>query len=215
MYNIIIDPGHGGKDPGALGIDIREKDYTLIIAKKIKEILKDYNCNVLLTRSTDKYLSLEDRCKFSNNNNGEIFISLHCNAHTNSNANGFESYSYNNNNELQKVLHETIVKRVNIKDRGMKTSNLYVLKNTKCSACLLELGFITNKQDSEVLNENVYEFSYAISKAIIDYLSLKQIDNRELYRVCVGSYINKDNANNMLKQLEKDGYKPFILKATI
>ena len=90
-----------------------------------------------------------------------------------------------------------------------------MLKNTKCSACLLELGFITNEQDSEVLNENIYEFSYAISKGIIDYLSLKQIDNRDLYRVCVGSYINKDNANNMLKQLEKDGYKPFILKATI
>lgn len=214
MYNVIIDCGHGGKDTGALGIDIKEKDYTLIIGKKIKDILKDYNCNVLLTRSTDKLLSLDERCVFSNDNEGKIFISIHCNAHTNSNANGFESYSCNNN-ELQKVLHETITKRVNIKNRGMKTSNFYVLKNTKCPACLLELGFITNKEDSEILNENVYEFSYAISKAIIDYLSLKQIDNRDLYRVCVGSYINKDNANNMLKQLEKDGYKPFILKATI
>ena len=214
MYNIVVDCGHGGKDIGAIGLDIREKDYNLIIGKKIKDILKDYNCNVLLTRSTDKYLSLEERCQFSNNNNGEIFVSIHCNAHTNQSANGFESYSYNGN-KLQDVLHETIIKRVNIKDRGKKKNNFYVLKNTKCSACLLELGFITNKQDSEILNENIYEFSYAISKAIIDYLSLKQIDNRDLYRVCVGSYINKENANNMLKQLEKDGYKPFILKATI
>ena len=214
MYNIIVDCGHGGKDSGAIGLDIREKDYTLIKGKKIKEKLKDYNCNILLTRSTDKFLSLEERCNFSNNNNGKIFISIHCNAHTNQNANGFESYSYNGN-RLQDVLHEPIIKRVNIKDRGKKTNNFYVLKNTKCSACLLELGFITNKQDSEILNENIYEFSYAISKAIIDHLSLKQIDNRDLYRVCVGSYVNKENANNMVKQLEKDGYKPFILKATI
>ena len=52
-------------------------------------------------------------------------------------------------------------------------------------------------------------------QCLIKILSLKQIDNRDLYRVCVGSYISKENANNMLKQLEKDGYKPFILKATI
>ena len=90
-----------------------------------------------------------------------------------------------------------------------------MLKYTKANAVLIECGFITNKSDYKILLDNIDNFALSISQSIVTFLGLKQIDNRELYRVVVGSYSIKENAQNMIKQLEKDGYKPYITKSTI
>ena len=217
MKTICIDSGHGGSDSGAIGVNgIKEKDYNLLIGERVINYLKNYDVDVIPIRNNDKYVSLEDRVKTSNNNNADIFISIHCNAHTNESANGFETYSYTGNSDLQKLTHKNILNRIpSLRDRGIKKANYYVLKYTKANALLIECGFITNNSDYVILLNNIDNFALSIVQSIVTFLGLKQIDNRELYRVVVGSYSIKENAQNMVKQLEKDGYKPFITKATI
>ncbi|MGL5718733.1 MAG: N-acetylmuramoyl-L-alanine amidase [Paraclostridium sp.] len=216
MKKIFIDAGHGGTDPGAIGVNIIEKEYNLKIANKVIEKLKNYNCEVFYSRNTDKTVSLEQRVQLSNKNNCDVFISIHCNSASNNNATGFETYSYKGNSTLQDIIHNEVIKVLPISDRGKKVSAFYVLKNTNAKAALLELGFINNSRDCDVLIKSVDEISYAITGGIVKHLGLSPISStRDVYRVCVGSYSVKDNAENMVKQLEKDGYKPFITKATI
>lgn len=214
---ICIDIGHGGSDSGAIGVNgLKEKDYNLLIGEKVINYLKNYAIKVVATRRSDDFISLEKRVDISNKNNCDLFISIHCNAHTNSSGNGFETYSYTGNSELQKLIHKNIINRIpSLKDRGVKKASYYVLKYTKASAVLIECGFITNKSDCDILLNNIDNYALSICQSIVTFLGLKQIDNRELYRVVVGSYSIKENADNMVKHLEKDGYKPYITKATI
>ena len=217
MTVICIDSGHGGSDSGAIGVNgLKEKDYNILICEKVINYLKNYDVKVVATRESDEFISLEKRVDISNKNNCDLFISIHCNAHTNKEANGFETYSYAGSSDLQKLTHKIILNRIpSLKDRGIKKASYYVLKYTKASAVLIECGFITNESDCEILLNNIDNFALSICQSIVTYLGLKQIDNRELYRVVVGSYSIKENAQNMVKQLEKDGYKPYITKATI
>lgn len=217
MKTICIDAGHGGSDSGAIGVnDLKEKDYNLILGDKVINYLKNYDVKVVKTRESDEFISLEKRVEISNKNKCDLFISIHCNAHTNKTANGFETYSFTGNSDLQKLIHKNILNRIpSLKDRGIKKASYYVLKYTKAKAVLIECAFITNKSDYEILINNIDNFALSICQSIVTFLGLKQMDNREVYRVCVGSYTIKENAQNMLKQLEKDGYKPFITKATI
>jgi len=95
LKTIVIDPGHGGKDPGAVGYSkkIYEKNIVLAIAKKLKKMLEDnLDVTVLLTRPDDSFISLQDRTKFANQNQAHLFVSLHCNAHRRSGARGVEVY---------------------------------------------------------------------------------------------------------------------------
>lgn len=208
---IIIDCGHGGKDSGAIGIDIIEKDYVLEIGRLLKNELSQYNCDVLMTRTDDTFLSLDDRTTLSNKNNCDLFISIHCNSFINDNANGFESFSYNGN-EIQKKIHNDIIKNIKIKDRGIKVNSaFYVLRKTKCKAVLLELGFITNKEDSKLLNDNKYLFAHTISKSIAEHYNLQTITS-DTYCVQVGSFKNKENAINLKNKLIAEGYDAFIVK---
>ena len=93
IKTIVVDPGHGGRDPGALGKRYHEKNVTLAIAKILKaQLEKELNVQVLLTRSTDEFVSLQDRTKFANKNNGDLFISLHCNGSKAKSANGIEVF---------------------------------------------------------------------------------------------------------------------------
>jgi len=93
IKTIVIDPGHGGKDPGGLGRKYHEKDVVLQIAKKLKSRLEaELDVNVILTRSTDQFVSLSDRTAFANQHKGDLFISLHCNASTARSATGLEVY---------------------------------------------------------------------------------------------------------------------------
>ena len=217
MKKVCLDFGHGGTDSGALGINnVKEKDYTLALGERIVELLRNYGVKIITTRNKDNYVSLNDRVEIANNNNVDLFISIHCNAHSNDSANGFETYSYKGNTDLQKVTHNNIMLTIpQLKNRGMKKASYYVLKYTKANALLIECGFITNKSDYNILINNIENFALSITKSIVTYIGLKPIENRELYRVVVGSYIDRNNAQNMVNQLEKDGYKPFITKATI
>ncbi len=96
VKKIVIDPGHGGKDPGAMAFGLKEKDIVLDIAKKLAPVLKkELGCEVVLTRKDDVFISLEERTAIANTNNADLFISLHINAHTSAKVRGLETYYLN------------------------------------------------------------------------------------------------------------------------
>ncbi|MGW8194408.1 MAG: N-acetylmuramoyl-L-alanine amidase [Desulforhopalus sp.] len=96
VKKIIIDPGHGGKDPGAMAFGMKEKDIVLHIAKKLAPVLqKELHCEVLLTRTDDSFIPLEERTAIANTQNGDLFVSLHINAHPSTRVRGLETYYLN------------------------------------------------------------------------------------------------------------------------
>jgi N-acetylmuramoyl-L-alanine amidase len=96
VKKIVIDPGHGGKDPGAIAFGLKEKDIVLDIAKKLAPVIaKELGCEVLLTRESDVFISLEERTAIANSENADLFVSLHINAHTSANVRGIETYYLN------------------------------------------------------------------------------------------------------------------------
>jgi N-acetylmuramoyl-L-alanine amidase len=135
VHKIVIDPGHGGADPGAPGYfkGIWEKDIVLKMAKKLAVILRDrLNCTVLLTRSTDKKLALEERTAIANTKRADLFISLHCNAAKNRNLRGIETYFLNlatDNQAITVAARENATSEKNISDLAYILSDL--MKHTK------------------------------------------------------------------------------------
>ena len=148
---VIIDPGHGGNDPGAVHGHYREKDQTLGIAKRLQVKLAEINIHSIMTRDKDEYIQLLHRVEIAKKiKDNAVFVSIHLNASRSHKASGFESFVFSrnsgNNKELQDVLHEAIAKintNYRIKDRGKKEASFLVLKEIKhIPAILLELFFI-------------------------------------------------------------------------
>lgn len=160
MATIALDPGHGGHDPGAIGSKSKEKDNVLKVALELKSLLESYGHKVILTRSTDKYLSLSERARIANNLGADYFISLHNNAAVNKSASGFETFIFNGKVdqktiEFQKAVHDAIASKIGIRDRGKKRANFAVLRETKMPALLIEYAFITNTEDEKILINKV------------------------------------------------------------
>ncbi len=159
MMRICIDPGHGGADPGAVANGLREKDLTLDIALKLRDyLLTGWQCEVKLTREIDKYLSLSDRCRIANDCEADLFYSVHCNGHANTEKNGWESFVHSATSEqtkqYQKAIHGSVfnyLKGWGTLDRGMKSANFQVLRETEMSAILGEYLFISGDIDSQIL----------------------------------------------------------------
>ncbi|WP_340009749.1 N-acetylmuramoyl-L-alanine amidase family protein [Paenibacillus sp. FSL K6-0276] len=154
---IVIDAGHGGKDPGSISVNkLIEKDFTLPTALKIAELLKnDPNFEVVLTRSDDTYPTLQDRSKLANNVKADLFISIHANSiaeGSKSNPSGTETY-YTRKESLQfaQTVHKYLVAATGLSDRGVRQSSLHVTRETKMPAILLECGYLSNTKDEALL----------------------------------------------------------------
>ena len=173
---VIIDPGHGGKDPGAVHGDYREKDQTLGIAKRLQVKLAEKNINSIMTRDKDEYIPLLYRAEIAKKiKDNAVFISLHLNASKSHTGSGFESFVFSRNSgnkELQDILHEAIMDlntKYRIKDRGKKEASFLVLKHVKhIPAILLELFFI-DTDIKKIEGSNYYiEVATVIATAIAD-----------------------------------------------
>lgn len=184
MINICLDPGHGGNDSGVAANGIVEKIYNLTVCNEIKRLLSNYNCIVKLTRSVDKYVTLEGRCSFSNNNKSDCFISIHVNFFSDVSVNGFETFSYYGNSDLQNSIHKEIISNVKLKDRGMKKGNYAVLRNTRCKALIVECGFLSNKNESEYLKKNINVYAKSVANGLIKHYNLKNI-NSHIHCECI------------------------------
>jgi len=172
MMKIIIDAGHGGKDSGAIGPSgTKEKDINLEVAKLLDILLKYRSHNTKLTRTEDVYPPWEDRVE---SNRDDIFISIHCNASNNRDAQGIETFHYPSStegNKLASLIQNNLIALTNRVDRGVKEANFYVLRETRCPAVLVELGFISNEEEEELLNDFDYQLKcvVAIIKAVESY----------------------------------------------
>lgn len=151
MVKIYLDPGHGGKDSGAIGHGLLEKDITLKLALKTRDYLQQYNhVDIKMSRTTDKTVSLNERTNAANEWKADYFVSIHINA---GGGTGFESFIYNqlaNSSETAKrrsILHGKIAQNNNMRDRGKKKANFHVLRETRMSAVLTENGFIDTASD--------------------------------------------------------------------
>ena len=177
MKKVFIDAGHGGKDSGAIGNGMYEKNITLPVALKVGEILTQHKVVVKQTRTTDTFVELKDRAAKANKWGADVFVSIHCNAFDNPAAQGTETFSHTNSTRgtaLAKSIHDNIIaKKLYTKNRGIKKANFLVLRETKMVAALTELAFITNQQDATLLKTKQNEFAAAIAKGILDFLGIK------------------------------------------
>ncbi|MFD1607233.1 peptidoglycan-binding protein [Oceanobacillus luteolus] len=166
FLKIFIDPGHGGSDPGALGYNLREKDVVLDIGLKIKQELEKYaGVKVMLSRASDKTVSLDARTRAANNWNADYFVSLHNNA---AGGAGFETFIYNGSvsqetknrqRDIHKHLANWLSSKNNIRDRGMKRANYHVVRETKMPSLLIEYMFIDNYRENQLLKSKSYRNS--------------------------------------------------------
>ncbi|MBF2020227.1 MAG: N-acetylmuramoyl-L-alanine amidase [Hydrococcus sp. C42_A2020_068] len=174
---VVIDPGHGGKDPGAIGIGgLRETDVVLSISKDVAQFLEQQGVRVLMTRNSDYFVSLQGRAEMANRARGTIFVSIHANAlgGNRSDVNGLEVY-YFGDRTLAQAIHSSILRTVNVSDRGVRRARFYVLRKTSMPAALVETGYVTGVQDAANLRNSAYQrqMAEAIARGIINYLQNK------------------------------------------
>lgn len=183
MSKICLDAGHGGKDPGAVGNGLKEKDIVLDVGNKVTKILEQHNVEVIHTRTTDVFVELSERAQVANKANADVFVSLHCNAFSNPDAQGVEVFSYPNSvkgKELSQSILDSIVKdNLYTKNRGTKTDNFAVLRLSSMPSALVELGFITNAEDAGILRDKQDELAIAVAKGILNLLDIKYMEERE------------------------------------
>jgi len=161
MVKIFIDPGHGGTDSGAVGNGLQEKALTLTIAKKIETLLKSYeDVSVRMSRTNDTTLSLTQRTNAANTWGADFFLSIHINA---GGGSGYEDYRYNtlsatsNAGKIQAAIHTAVMnelKAFGVFDRGVKSANFHVLRESNMNAMLTENLFIDTKADADLLKRN-------------------------------------------------------------
>lgn len=216
MAKVFLDPGHGGKNPGALGNGLREKDINLSVALKIGNILKNHGVNVGYSRTTDVFLELADRASKANNFGANLFVSIHCNAFSDTSAKGVETYSYPGSGtgaKLAKAIQDSIIASgAYTANRGTKTANFAVLRLTNMPAALVELAFITNSQDANILRNRQDDLALAVAKGILNNLGIPyKGGGTTLYKVQVGAFSIRANADNLVKELKTKGYNPFVV----
>ena len=216
-YRIVIDPGHGGSDPGATYNGRQEKDDALGLAMAVGNLLKNAGYDVVYTRTTDVYNTPFEKATIGNNAGGDLFVSIHRNSSAIPGGySGIQTLVYNDEGlkaQLARNINENLA-TLGFEDKGVvERPNLVVLKRTKMPAILLETGFINSEKDNALYDEKFNEIAQAIADGIIDTLNTEGItasDNTR-YRVQVGAFRNSRLANNLATKLINQGFKAKII----
>lgn len=231
MVKICIDPGHGGPDPGAIGpTGLKEKDVNLAVAKQVAELLKPI-CTVVMTRTSDIRLGntqradLQARVAIAEKEKADRFLSIHCNSFSDRNVRGIETFAYGpggNGEKLARAIQAELIRTTGLIDRKVKFSgsSIYVLKYTSMSAVLTEIGFISNPTEEKLLRDPAFQakVARAIAQGVANHIGKKLPEPKpaptpapgKLYKVQVGAYKERKNAEAMLAKLKKAGFDGFI-----
>lgn len=209
MSKAYIDAGHGGNDSGATGVNgCLEKNIVLYVAKKVEQILKDRNIQTRMSRDTDVFKTLNFRTTDANNWGADCFVSIHCNSSDNLTAKGLETFCYKfKYRKLADCVHSKLLNRhLYTIDRGVKEGNWHVVRESKMSACLVELGFITNLEDYNLIESKKDEMAQAIADGICDYLGVSYVNNtpatnKVIYNIVTGGFGSKEVAREKLEHL--------------
>jgi len=153
---IVIDAGHGGKDSGAKTDFVTEKDYTLSIAKKVKNLADGSDVKIVLTRNDDTFISLQDRLEIINDVDADQIISLHLNKSDRSEENGYEFYISNENEKFKESLALATELLQNLPNdiafSKIANADFYLLRHVNKPATLIDLGYISNKRNSHFIS---------------------------------------------------------------
>ena len=172
---VVIDPGHGGRDPGAVGIGgMQEKQINTTISNRVQQQLQAAGITVLMTRSSDVFVELDARAQFANRAGADLFVSIHANAISMSRpeVNGLETYYFSSGERLARSIHTAVLRNVNMRDRGVRQARFYVLRNTTMPSVLVETGFVTGAEDAARFRDPaaVNRIADGIARGILDYL---------------------------------------------
>ena len=192
VRTIVLDPGHGGNDPGAVSGTRREADDVLRLALAVQQQLQARGQRVIMTRSTNTAVSLAERSAISNRNNADLFVSIHRNASTNTAANGVENYVFTTapapTVQAAFDVLDLVVDAGVQNNRGVIRGNFAVLRNTQAPAMLLEMGFISNARDNQLFDQNFNAYATAIARGIMDALG-GTVPSHSFYTVVAGDNI--------------------------
>lgn len=167
---IVIDAGHGGKDPGATSLSgIFEKDIVLQIARLTEEVLTAAGARVVMIRTDDRFIDLYDRAALANASGGDVFVSIHANAHHNAALLGTETYhhpaSSSEGKRLAHLLHREVRAALGLPDRGVREADFVVLRETRMPAALVEAGYLTHPEGERLLTDPSGQL--AVAQAIL------------------------------------------------
>lgn len=195
-YKVVIDSGHGGIDPGKVGVNgAYEKDINLAIALYLKKELEDKDCEVIMTRETDtglynendsskKAADLKRRVELMNNGNPDVIVSIHQNSFTQESSKGAQVFYQTTSTEgkkfaeiMQKQLADSLDK--SNKRVAKPNSDYYILKNSKSVAIIVECGFLSNPQEAQMLVSSDYQkkIAEAVAAGVLDYLKTAGTQN--------------------------------------
>jgi N-acetylmuramoyl-L-alanine amidase len=172
---VVIDPGHGGKDPGATSVlGYYEKDINLAVARKIAWLLEQKGLRVKMTRTDDYFVELEDRAAIANNLDADLFVSIHSDSFPQSSRRGFTVYIANAASSSSRRAANAIVRSMSgtgLNSFGVDTANYHVLTGTRGPAVLVELGYLTNRREAALLSSGSFQnrLAEAIADGITDY----------------------------------------------
>ena len=175
---VVVDAGHGGWDPGAVGVNgLTEKQVNLQVAKALRNCLVEYGgADVIMTRTDDTYVSLAARVQKANNSGADRFISIHHNGSVNPAHNGTAVYSAKigsaASHDLRNKVQKRLLQMTGLRDLGANTANFYVLRNTRMPAILTEASFITNPKEEGKLRDPGYLWreGYYIYRGLVDHM---------------------------------------------
>ena len=201
-YTVVIDPGHGGNDPGAVYNGRKEKDDTLNLALAVGNILEENGINVVYTRTSDVYETPFTKATKGNEAGADFFISIHRNSSEKPNEYNGTSTLIFDNSGIKKEMAANInaeLKKVGYNDLGTDIRpNLVVLKRTKMPAILVEAGFINSDKDNALFDEEFYDTADAIAKGILKTLRKQEeyVKNTSTEQKIEAYKENTDNINS-------------------
>ena len=177
-FKVVIDPGHGGPDPGAVGIaNLRETDVVLDVGLQVAQLLQAKGVQVLMTRTSEVDVDLPPRAALANSSGADLFLSIHANAlsMTRPDVNGIETFYFESPRArglAQAVQDEVLAVSPGSPDRGARTARFYVIRRTVMPSALVELGFVTGQLDSPRLADPAHRrrLALAISRGLLNVL---------------------------------------------
>lgn len=212
MAKVFLSAGHGGTDPGAVSNGLYEKTINLNVLLACKSELERHGVTVICSRTKDENDPVTQEVKEANASGADIALSFHINA---GGGDGFEAFYYNSSEKGKKLasLCEKHVKNLGQNSRGLKSGNkLHFVKSTSMTAVLVESFFIDNKKD-KTIGDTIAEqtaLGEAYAKAVLEYFDITY-KSKKTYRVQVGAYKDKANAEATQKKLKAAGFEAIIV----
>lgn len=174
IFRVVLDPGHGGEDPGAVVGEVQEKDINLAIALQVRELLAEQEeIEVLMTREQDVYPTLTDRADFANENQADLYISIHVNSLEDESFAGIMTFFHpekRSSRAYAQAIQDALTTASGGLDRGVRSEDYAVLRETDMPAVLVETGFMTCPEELALLLDKDYQqhLAQGIAQGILD-----------------------------------------------